>query len=170
MIMPKIGPAPAKGRAGLALLMLALVAAASACSPIVRNHGHLLDESALDRIEPGSTSQQQVFQLLGSPSSSSAFDGQIWYYVSQRTERHSFYQREVVAQDVVAIAFDPNGMVTGVERRGLDDAREIELVERETPTEGNELNVVEQFVGNIGRFNLPRDQPPLPESQRQGRR
>lgn len=128
-----------------------------ACSPTVRTHGHVLDEAALAQIEPGRTSRDRVAQLLGSPSSMGTFDGAAWYYVSQRTERHSFYQEKVVEQKVVAITFDEQGVVSDVERRNLDDARNIELVERETPTVGNELTAVEQFIGNIGRFNLPQD-------------
>jgi hypothetical protein len=30
-------------------------------------------------------------------------------------------------------------------------------VERETPTAGSELTALEQFIGNIGRFNAPVD-------------
>jgi outer membrane protein assembly factor BamE (lipoprotein component of BamABCDE complex) len=140
-----------------------------ACSPTVRTHGHVLDEAALARIEPGRTSRDQVAQLLGSPSSRGTFDGEAWYYVSQRTERHSFYQETVVEQNVVAIIFDEQGVVRDVERRDLDDARNIELVERETPTVGSELTIVEQFIGNIGRFNLPQDDRVTGEPRPPGR-
>jgi outer membrane protein assembly factor BamE (lipoprotein component of BamABCDE complex) len=135
------------------LATLALVA----CVPQVSNHGYRLDEASLEQIEPGRTSREQVLQLLGSPSSLTTFDGSVWYYVSQRTERMSFYQEQVVNQDVVAIAFDDQGTVTSVDRHGLDQAHEISLVDRETPTSGSELTVFEQFIGNIGRFNPPAD-------------
>lgn len=136
-----------------ALAALALVA----CVPQVSNHGYRLDEAALAQVEPGRTSREQVLQLLGSPSSLTTFDGSVWYYVGQRTERMSFYQEEVVNQDVVAIAFDDQGTVTSVDRHGLDRAHEISFVDRETPTTGSELTVLEQFIGNIGRFNPPAD-------------
>jgi len=134
--------------AGLALI---------ACTPQVSNHGYRLDEAAFAQVEPGRTTREQVLQLLGSPSSLTTFDGSVWYYVSQRTERMSFYQEEVVSQDVVSIAFDDLGTVTQVDRHGLDRANEVSLVDRETPTSGSELNVFEQFIGNIGRFNPPAD-------------
>lgn len=138
---------------GLALGLAAL--ALLACSPTVATHGHRLDERALARIEPGQSSRQDVAQLLGSPSARATFGDSPWYYVSQRTEQLSFYQADVTDQDVVVISFDEQGVVSSIERHGLDEAREIELVGRETPTTGNELNVLEQFVGNIGRFNAP---------------
>src|SRR5918994_200423 len=75
------------------------------CVPQVSNHGYRLDEAALAQVEPGRTSRDQVLQLLGSPSALTTFDGSVWYYVSQRTERLSFYQEDVVNQDIVSIAF-----------------------------------------------------------------
>lgn len=126
-----------------------------ACSPTVATHGHRIDGEALARIQPGLTSRDEVLGLLGSPSSLSTFDDGSWYYVSQRTERRSFYQANVVDQQVVTISFDDNGTVEAVEQVDLADARPIEPVERKTPTEGNELSVLEQFIGNVGRFNLP---------------
>jgi outer membrane protein assembly factor BamE (lipoprotein component of BamABCDE complex) len=125
----------------------------AACTANISTHGHRLDAAALAQIEPGQSSQGDVIQLLGSPSSLATFDDHTWYYVSQRTERHSFYHTSVVSQDVVAIVFDDQGTVNRVDRHDLNGAREIDVVDRETPTAGNELSVLEQFLGNIGRFN-----------------
>jgi outer membrane protein assembly factor BamE (lipoprotein component of BamABCDE complex) len=94
-------------------------------------------------------------QLLGSPSSLATFDDRTWYFVSQRTERHSFYYSTVVSQDVVAIVFDDQGTVSQIDRHGLDGAMDVDLVARETPTAGNELTILEQFLGIIGRFTPP---------------
>ena len=144
----RMQPAPCFALALSALVLLA-------CSPIVATHGHRLDERALAQIEPGHSSRDEVAQLLGSPSSRATFGDSPWYYVSQRTEQMSFYQADITNQDVVVISFDDQGVVSSIERHGLDAAREIELVSRETPTSGSELGILEQFVGNIGRFNAP---------------
>jgi outer membrane protein assembly factor BamE (lipoprotein component of BamABCDE complex) len=130
----------------------------ASCTPTVQTHGYRLDPELLAQVEPGRTTREEVLQLLGSPSSVATFDHSTWYYITQRTERISFYQDEVVAQDVVAIRFNDQGTVEDLGFRGIDDAKEVELVERETPTSGNELSAIEQFIGNIGRFNLPRDE------------
>lgn len=144
-----------RGSQGPVAAGLALGLSLLGCAPEVANHGYRLDEAALAQIEPGRTSQDQVLQLLGSPSSLSTFGDSTWYYVSQRTERMSFYQSEVVGQDVISIAFDDQGVVNGINRHGLEAAQDVTLVDRETPTSGSELSVFEQFVGNIGRFNAP---------------
>jgi outer membrane protein assembly factor BamE (lipoprotein component of BamABCDE complex) len=151
-----------KGRRGWRVRTVVPVAAIVAlglasCTSSISTHGHRLDAAALAQIEPGQSAQGDVVQLLGSPSSLATFDDQTWYYVSQRTERHSFYHTTVVAQDVVTIEFDEQGTVSRIDRHDLNGARDIDLVDRETPTSGNEMSVLEQFLGNIGRFNPVED-------------
>jgi outer membrane protein assembly factor BamE (lipoprotein component of BamABCDE complex) len=143
--MPKL-------RLRLALPVLAALAPA-ACAPEISTHGYRLDKGSLARLEPGRTTRDQTLQLLGSPSSVATFDDHVWYYVTQRIERRSFYQEKVVEQRVVTVTFDDSDRISSIDQHDLSDAREVELVSRETPTSGNELSIFEQFIGNIGRFN-----------------
>ena len=124
-----------------------------ACTPEITTHGYRFDEATLAQLEPGRTTRDGVLRLLGSPSSTATFDDKVWYYVSQRSEHMSFYQDEVVEQQVISVTFDDGGLLQSIDRHGLDDAREVALVDRETPTSGNELSMLQQFLGNIGRFN-----------------
>lgn len=140
-------------RHALPLLVAGLTALAAACSPTVVTRGQTIDAQALGRIEPGVTGKREVAGLLGSPSTLGTFDQNAWYYVNQRIERRSFYQADVVQQEVVEVRFDDQGRVAAVDRHGLDDARAILPVNRETPTTGSELTFLQQLVGNVGRFN-----------------
>jgi outer membrane protein assembly factor BamE (lipoprotein component of BamABCDE complex) len=130
-----------------------LLLTAGACAPTVTKHGYQLDPDAIASIRPGTTSREEVERLLGSPSSVGTFDGASWFYVSQRTETRSFYQSEIVGQDVVRVDFDANGIVSNISRRDLAQAQEVSPDPNTTRTLGNELTVLQQFVGNIGRFN-----------------
>jgi outer membrane protein assembly factor BamE (lipoprotein component of BamABCDE complex) len=134
-------------------------AVVAACSPMVANHGHHLDEQALAQLRPGQTSREEVLRTLGSPSATATFDQDTWYYIQQRKERMSFYQNELVEQKVVAVHFDERGVVRAVDRRGLEDANDITPVADATPTHGTEMSVVQQFLGNLGRFVVPDDGP-----------
>ena len=40
----------------------------------------------------------------------------------------------------------------------LGDAQNITMVARVTPTSGKELTVLEQILGNVGKFSGPRQQ------------
>jgi outer membrane protein assembly factor BamE (lipoprotein component of BamABCDE complex) len=134
---------------GCALVALAL----AACQPTIDQRGNLPDKSRLADIEPGVTTKEVVQQLLGTPSSVSTFGDKTWYYISRRTEQTAFLQPAVLDQQVVVVAFDEGGVVRDVQHLGLADGRAIDPSDRETPSAGKELGIVEQLVGNLGKFN-----------------
>ena len=123
-----------------------------ACAPQTRTRGHVIDEAAIDGIEVGSSSQDDVAGALGSPSSINEFGDITWYYISARTERTAFFEDELLDQQVVAIAFDDSGTVSAIERYDTEDRWNLQLVQRETPTHGRKLGILQQLIGNIGRF------------------
>ena len=133
--------------------LLGAAAATSGCTPTVSTHGQRLDQDALAQIKPGATTKEEVAHLLGSPSSVSTFGDKSWYYVTQTREQLTFYQTKVAAQDTVRVDFDDRGVVQRVSDRGLEMARAVEPAAEKTRTMGNELTLLQQFVGNIGRFN-----------------
>jgi outer membrane protein assembly factor BamE (lipoprotein component of BamABCDE complex) len=57
--------------------------------------GYVVPEGALEQIPLGAT-QEQVLIVLGTPSTVGTLSGDVFYYISQRTERTAFLpQREV---------------------------------------------------------------------------
>ncbi|MEZ5825044.1 MAG: outer membrane protein assembly factor BamE [Geminicoccaceae bacterium] len=130
----------------------------AACTPSVKQHGHRIDAELLARLVPDRPPKEEVLRLIGSPSSIGTFEDDRWYYVSQRTERVSFYQSEITEQDVVVVAFDDRGLVSGIHQQGLDQAQNVAPADETTRTLGKELSLFEQLVGNIGRFS-DRDGP-----------
>ena len=82
----------------------------------------------------------------------STFEDNTWYYVGQKSEQLAFLKPEVIERKVLVISFDETGLVGETKTYTLADAREIDPVGRETPTEGRDLTILQQLFGNIGRF------------------
>ena len=61
-------------------------------------------------------------------------------------------QESIIEQKVVAIYFDKQGKIEYIQNYSKQDGREVEM-EGETPTSGRELGIIEQIIGNLGRFN-----------------
>jgi outer membrane protein assembly factor BamE (lipoprotein component of BamABCDE complex) len=125
---------------------------AAGCSPEVNQRGDLPSPERVAEIHPG-LSKEQVVKILGTPSSMGVFNDNAWYYISRKTSRVSFFEPDVLDQQVFAIDFDNNGIVRNVGHRTLADAREIEPAPGSTPAPGRELTFLEQIIGNVGRFN-----------------
>lgn len=134
-----------------------LLGTVGACSPTVSNHGYRIDPDTLARVQPGVSSREEVYRLLGSPSSVGTFDTERWYYISQRSEQMSFYQSEIVEQDVITVDFDAGGVVRDVAKQDMSMAEAIEPSTDKTRTMGNEFSLLQQLLGNVGRFNTGTD-------------
>lgn len=140
-------------RKALVLAMLITVGTATACAPRVDTRGNAVHIDDIASIEPTVHTRDHVLNKLGSPSSLTAFGDDTWYYISERTETLAFLAPEIIERQVVVIKFDEHGVVTTVDVYDKDSAEEVEPVDRKTPTAGNQLNVIEQLLSNIGRFN-----------------
>lgn len=134
------------------LMAVFLLSALAACAPRINSHGNLPDPDLLAEVEVGEVTKSDVVEILGSPSSVAPFDKDIWYYVSEKTETVAFFEPEIVQRNVIVIHFDKRGIVSALKTLGLEEARHVEMVKRKTPTAGNELGLLRQLFGNIGRF------------------
>ena len=92
------------------------------CQPIVANRGNMLDEDRITQVKAGSSSKNDVFEALGSPSITSTFDDNTWYYVGQRTEREAFFKPVITDRKIIAVQFDDTDHVKTVDRVGLEEA------------------------------------------------
>lgn len=120
-----------------------------ACTPIVESHGNQLEPEDLSLITEGETSEGQVRQILGSPTSISSFDDDIWYYSSEVTNTRAFLAPELKERKIVAIRFDEEGYVAEISNLNEEDAIEIVPNRRETETRGRRYTFLEQLIGNV---------------------
>lgn len=127
----------ARSRALVAAAVAASLLAAG-CAGFVDQRGNKLDEERIDAVRPGVTSKADMAQMWGTPSAVSTFDDNTWYYISKRTERVAFFTPDTTDQQVFIVRFDDSDKVASLDQRGLDDARAVEIVDRTTPTIGNE--------------------------------
>lgn len=126
----------------------------AACQPMVDTRGHVDTQNAKAQLKEN-MSRDEVMKLLGSPGTRTEFGGETWYYISERKEQIAFLEPEVTDQSVLAVHFDESGFVRSFETYGEKDSAPVPIVGRSTPTEGHKLGVVEQLLGNIGRYNKP---------------
>lgn len=54
---------------------------------------------------------------------------------------------------MIQISFNEQGRVANIKYYDLKDAENITMVSRITPTSGKQLTVLEQILGNVGKFS-----------------
>ena len=138
--------------AGAAFAAAAL--ALGACEPTRELRGVLPDKETIAEIKPDQSRRDDVMRILGSPSAVATFDKETWYYVGERTESVAFFKPDVVEHKVLVVGFDEAGVVREVRQvDAMKEGQPVEVVSRETPTKGKEMTILQQLIGNVGRFN-----------------
>lgn len=134
------------------LLVLGLAAGLAGCMQPT-NHGNRPPVSRLEQVKPGEQTRDEVRMLLGTPSVVPEFGDDTWYYVSTVKQPQSFDNPETVEREIIAIRFDENGVVADIETLDITAGQEVTPVARKTPTRGREMTILEQAIGNLGRFS-----------------
>jgi outer membrane protein assembly factor BamE (lipoprotein component of BamABCDE complex) len=132
-----------------------------ACAPEIHYRGNTPEADRLALIKPGAQTREQVVRLLGSPTMVATFDKDTVLYLGQKTRTVTFREPEVLERTIVAIGFGKDGRVASVEKYSLADGKVVQLVSRTTPTPGRQFSIMQQLIGNFGRFDDTTKEPSL---------
>lgn len=137
----------------VSVVLVTLLLSACATKTIIR--GHIPDPEIVSSLTAGESTRNDVVARLGSPSALSSFEDNLWYYIGEEVEKEGFLDPKITARTILAVSFDDDGLLSAANEYTLDQARKVEFVERITPTEGQEFTLIQQLLGNLGRFSAP---------------
>ncbi len=139
------------------LLLALLVVSLGACSLVQTPrtlHGNKIDPDSLKELVPGTSTKKDVTSLIGSPTARATFDDNDWIYISETTHTRIGQLPGVLKQDVVVMTFDPAGTLRTIKTLNQDDSRDISVASGSTPSPGSEASVLQQLLGNVGRYSV----------------
>lgn len=137
----------------LFLFALFVILSLAACATNVDDRGVMVDPDKIKQIEIGKSSITDVSSVLGSPGATSTFGDLTWYYISQKTETWAFRKPKIKQQNIVIVHFDKGGIVQAIDYKDLNDADFVKTVDQTTPSSESQLTIMQQMLGNIGRFS-----------------
>lgn len=152
-----------------AFMATLVVLGISGCAPIVSHQGYLAIEAFPGKDVVVGESISSVQEKLGSPSQTSAFEPNIWYYIDQTTQKITYKKAKVTDRTVTVIEFDKAMQaVTSVRTLSIADARNLNPNQNETPTRGRSMTALEQVLGTVGRQSIRREGENPGDQQRRG--
>ena len=135
-------------------LLTATSLALAACSPVVAQRGNMLEDHQVQEIAVGESKRSDVLKSLGSPTTKSTFDENVWYYIGQETEKRGIFDPKVVKERIFLVAFNEEGTLEALQE--IDRERmNIPYVRDKTKTHGNDRTLAQELLGNLGKFNPP---------------
>lgn len=144
----------AKGKGALRgfCAVAVLAAGLAACTPLQTNHGYVPSDEDLANILVGVDTRDTVAEVIGAPTSSGVLTEGAYYYVAQTKQAVGPRAPRVISREVVAISFDTSGVVSNVERFGLEDGEVVALSRRVTDSNVQGVSFLRQLLGNVGRI------------------
>jgi len=140
-------------RRGALVLAFAALTMGAACSPVYRNNGYVPTDEDLAKVVVGKTTREQAAAAVGRPSAEGLLEGSAWYYVGSRWKYFGPFAPREIERQVVAISFNSRGIVSNVERFGLEQGEVVTLSRRVTDSNIKGVSFIRQMMGNIGNLN-----------------
>ncbi len=127
--------------AGLTLICAGLIA----CTPVTYERGYLADPALEATVQKGVDTKSTIQERFGNPTTQATFDDETWYYISSHERQVAFFSPTVQSRDILAIAFDKDGKVDGLNHYTLEDGHVVAFEARETPARGRELTFLQNL-------------------------
>ena len=127
------------------------LAALGACGDRVSSHGHIINENELKQINIGTTTKEDILDMLGQPSFDGAFDTQKLYYSSQVMLQPIASTKQTQQRFIYIFTLDDNNVLQSVNLINKEDGLQIIHIDDKTPTPGDTFGVLEQVFSNLKR-------------------
>ena len=127
------------------------LAALGACGDRVSSHGHIINENELKQINIGTTTKEDILDMLGQPSFDGAFDTQKLYYSSQVMLQPVASAKQTQQRFVYIFTFNDNNILDSIDLINKEHGLQIVHIDDKTPTPGDTFGVLEQVFSNLKR-------------------
>ena len=140
----------------LILFFISTLIITYSCSPINKQHGYILENivnpsDSLSQFNLETTTENDILQILGSPSIIIDDVNNIWIYLVSIKKENIFEDDDLVHQSIMRYEFNDNGKLLSKEYFSKEDFTEIAFSKDETQVFSNDYGLSEQIYETFTR-------------------
>lgn len=120
---------------------------------VIEIRGQYVDDDALNRLDDKKMNKAEVVDLIGTPTIIPDYSSNVWCYMQRSLSRRAWFEPKIVEQRIVKVVFNNKNLVDEVVLLQNSQDEAIKVSSLYTKTYGTELNAMQKFIKNIGRFN-----------------
>ena len=126
----------------------------SACTlkKVERHHGvHFLDKKQ-EKLTVNQSNKNDILKLLGSPSTKSTFDNDLWIYIERKTDHSSlvkFGSERIIVNNVLLLEINNMGLLEKKEFLDLTNMQELKFTELTTENSFTKNTFVYDFLSSM---------------------
>ena len=133
-------------------LLIALFFSACSLKKVTKHHGvHFLNKKQ-EKLTVNQSNKNDILKLLGSPSSKSTFDNDLWIYIERKTDNSSllkFGKEKILLNNVLILEINSMGILEKKEFLDLDDMKNIKFTEQTTENQYKKNSFLYDFLSSM---------------------
>jgi outer membrane protein assembly factor BamE (lipoprotein component of BamABCDE complex) len=134
-------------------LLLASFCFLTACEKPVEHQGFQREHARLDEVKVGVDTRDVIRQKLGSPTMEMPYPDTngytVWYYVSRKTQEHTFALPSVSEQTTYELKFDGQGILRSMNESG--QYTNVPMNASETESSTYDSSLMRDVFGSFGQ-------------------
>tara|TARA_B100001057_G_scaffold421944_1_gene443170 strand:- start:686 stop:1147 length:462 start_codon:yes stop_codon:yes gene_type:complete len=134
------------------LLLSFIFLASCSLNKVVLHHGvHNLKEKQ-SKLKINYTNKNDIFKLIGPPSTKSTFDNDVYIYIERKTTSSKLTKlgkKELLINNVLVLELNKTGMLLSKKFYNKDDMSDLNFDESETSINYSKKSFIYQFLSSV---------------------
>ena len=116
------------------------------CQPRITNHGNFFNKENINYIKKYKLNKAEVIEIFGTPSTTSNFSDNVWYYMSQVQSEKAYFRIKNISSKIIKITFDQNKFVKKYSILTEEDSYDITVSQEKTVSSlQNDNTLIQEF-------------------------
>ena len=136
----------------LYIFFLALIVSNCSVKKVVKHHGVPFLEKKQKQLIINKSTSNDVRKILGSPSTRSKFDNDIWIYIERKQTQSrlkNLGRMKIYKNDILVLEIDNYGILKKKEFYNMDDMKNIKVVEETTEASFARNSFIYDFMSSM---------------------
>ena len=136
----------------LYIIFVSLIVSNCSIKPVVKHHGVPFLDKKQKSIFVNKSNVNDIKKTLGSPSTKSKFDNDIWIYIERKQTQSGLKnlgKMKILKNDVLVLEIDKYGVLKKKEFYNMNDMKNIDIVETKTTDGYNRNSFIYNFMSSM---------------------
>ena len=133
-------------------LIISLIFSSCTLKKIEKNHGVRFLDKKQDKLVVNKSNKNDILKLLGSPSTESTFDNDLWIYIERKTDNNmliKFGKDRIITNNVLLLEINSRGLLRKKTLLDLTNMQDVKFIEQVTETQHRKNTFVYNFLSSM---------------------
>ena len=133
-------------------IIISLFISACTLKKVVNHHGVQFLNKKHEKLTVNQSNKNDILELLGSPSTKSTFDNDLWIYIERKTDNSSltkFGSERIIVNNVLLLEINNMGLLEKKEFLDLTNMQELKFAKQTTENQYKKNAFVYDFLSSM---------------------